>query len=243
MTIEGFDHILGALAALTSAFCWAVSALLFGRLSHALSAISINWFKGLVAMACLMALVVPLSISQISLPQWAYLVLSGLLGITLGDTLYFLTLRRLGSRLTLLLSNLIPLVTAAGAAWIFRESLNTPAILGLTITFVSVFYVLWSKAERHRSAGFHLRGVLLGIVFISTESSAILLTKAAVLELDSLVVTFLRQTVGVLGITFWLLSQNKLLASLRELRQQREKSVILLVAAVVGGFLGTWLSV
>lgn len=243
MDPAGFNHLLGASAALLSALSWAISALIFAKLSHSISALSMNWFKGVVAITCLLVLVFPLNLMQISFYQWIFLLLSGLLGIAIGDTLYFHTLKHLGARLTLLLSTLIPLVTALGAIVIFNERLSLFAAIGLMITLCSVFAVLWSKAEKQNKQDKLSVGVVVGLVFVTTEASAILLTKAAVLELDSLLVTFIRQVVGVAGITLWLLATQQMRTTVSVIATQKSHIFSLITAAIIGGFIGTWLSV
>lgn len=243
MEFSNNSHLFGAFAALLSAFSWAISALLFAQISHSINALAINLVKGVVAIACLALLVMPIPVATISSQQWVYLGLSGILGIAIGDTLYFLTLKQLGARLTLLMSTLIPLVAAVGAVVIFSEKLSAMAVLGLGITLCSVFYVMWSRAERSNSDKNIPFGLILGVVFITTEASAILLTKAAVIELDSVLVTFLRQVIGVAGLTFWLLSTKQLTENVNQLFKEKKYYPRLLLASVIGGVVGTWLSI
>ncbi|MDH5642098.1 MAG: EamA family transporter, partial [Nitrospira sp.] len=94
--------MLGALSALGSALMWAISAVLFRRLGDHMGAAAMNLGKGLVALICLLVILVITGFQ--TLPGATILALgaSGLLGIAIGDTLYFLTLVRLGPRLTLL---------------------------------------------------------------------------------------------------------------------------------------------
>ena len=78
--------------------------------------------------------------------EWTYLLLSAVVGLLLGDTFFFLTLRDLGARVTLLISALIPPVTALiSSAWI-GEGLAASEWLGLVITGVGVCLVV-SKNE------------------------------------------------------------------------------------------------
>ena len=243
MEFSTAEHFIGASAAILSALCWAVSALLFAQISQSISAISLNLVKGLVAIVCLSLITFPIILSVITTNQWLFLALSGLLGIAIGDTLYFVTLRQLGARLTLLMSTLIPVVTASIAVFLFSENLGVTAALGLALTIGSVFYVMWSKAERTDKAKNIPFGLSLGMLFITTESSAILLTKAAVLEMDSVLVTFIRQVIGVAGLVFWMMATRTFVENTKPLTALKTKKWRLIGASIIGGVLGTWLSV
>ena len=109
---------IGVLAALAAALCWTVSSALWRQLPTSLTAVQLNLLKNWLALLLLLpALLVRPWSHQ---PQALVLLgLSGVLGIALGDSLYFAALRRLGTRRTLTLDAGGPAVTAvAGLVWL-----------------------------------------------------------------------------------------------------------------------------
>lgn len=254
MTEANYSHLIGALAALASALCWAIAALMFARIGRQLSAKAMNAGKGIIALICLAILIMPTRFQELTQTGLLFLALSGLLGITLGDTLYFLTLKRLGARLTLLVGTLIPVFTAISAVILFNETLTFPAATGLLLTIGGVTYVLWEKSrssvenemlslQAETNQTHRLAGVLIAMLFVVSESGGILLTKAGVENLDSLEATFIRQIFGIAGLFFWGMAAGNLLFDFKPVKQDTGLALNFILTSIIGAFLGTWLSV
>ncbi len=146
--IDG-SAFVGEAAALTAAFLWAAATLMFGKLGKQLAPLVLNIVKGLFAIAFL---AVTLVIQQVvaapsftlSLPTDAaiLLLLSGAIGIGLGDTAYFSAINTLGARKALLLETLAPPV-AAVLAWIFlSEQLSITSVIGIWLTLIGIAWVV-----------------------------------------------------------------------------------------------------
>jgi drug/metabolite transporter (DMT)-like permease len=238
-------QLLGALAALGSAFFWALAAILFRRVGNQVPAAGLNFSKGIIAFICLGALLLVTETTVVDTQSLLFLSISGLIGICLGDSLYFVTLVRLGPRLTLLLGCLIPVTAGLIAIIVLKESIDPLPAIGLSMTLIGVAYVLWEKAphvDRQAHSLRWLSGVLLGLLFVCTEATGIVFTKVGVQEMPSLQATFIRQTVAIMGLTFWGLASSALVGWLQPLQERRIRRRVI-VAAIIGAFLGTWLSV
>lgn len=237
------SHVAGGLAALASAFLWAVSAILFRRITDDLSAMAINLAKGMVALFCLGGLLLAGGAAlDVNSTSALALALSGIVGICLGDTLYFLTLARLGPRLTLLLGSLIPVTTAIIAVLFLGEVVTVVAWLGIGLTIAGVTYVLWQRTPTQHGVEAWRSGVFFGLLFVAANALGIIASKVGVQEVPALEATFIRQAWAIAGLTFWGLMMRDLLVWVRPLRN-KQLLKILLLAAVIGAFLGTWLSI
>ncbi len=236
------SHLLGGAAALASAFLWAVSAILFRRVGDGVPATGINLAKGLVALLCMAALLLPTGLSGIDPTSLTALAISGLIGITFGDTLYFLTLVRLGPRRTLLMGALIPVVTALIAVLMLGERVPLLAWLGMSLTIIGVTYVLWQRSGGSENVELRRSGLFFGLLFVLTNALGIIASKVGVADLPALEATFIRQVFAIAGLTFWGLMLRDLLGWVRPLRDVRLLKPLLL-ASLIGAFLGTWLSI
>ena len=236
------NHLLGALAALGSAFLWALSAIIFQRLSLAVAPVALNLGKGLVAIVCIGALLLSSGLAQAPFSVHVYLALSGLLGICLGDTLYFVTLSLLGSRVTLLLGSLIPVSVGLMAVAVLGETVTGLGWSGIALTLLGVTYVLWQRTEGGRRPENWRRGIVFGLFFVLANACGIMFTKIGVSALPALDATFFRTLWAVAGLTFWGMASGSLLNWLKPLQHPRALAQ-LIFAALVGAFLGTWLSV
>ncbi len=134
-------------AALAAAFCWAFSSLLWRRLPTSLSAARLNLLKNLLAVALLLplALLLPWQMAPRSL---LLLALSGVLGIALGDTLFFAALRRLGTRRTLTIDAGGPAVTSLAGVALLGEVPRPAQWLGIALITLAVLLVVHQRAPR-----------------------------------------------------------------------------------------------
>lgn len=204
---------------------------------------AINLAKGMVALLCLGGLLlVGGAALDIDSTSALALALSGIVGICLGDTLYFLTLARLGPRLTLLLGSLIPVTTAIIAVLFLGEVVTAVAWLGIGLTIAGVTYVLWQRTSTQHGVEAWRSGVFFGLLFVAANALGIIASKVGVQQVPALEATFIRQAWAIAGLTFWGLMMRDLLGWVRPLRNKKLLKM-LLVAAVIGAFLGTWLSI
>lgn len=204
---------------------------------------AINLGKGLVAIFCLGALLLYDSdFSHVSEESLTALGLSGLVGICFGDTLYFLTLVRLGPRRTLLLGSLIPVTTAVIAVIFLQEQVSALAWVGILATIAGVTFVLWQRAPEGGGDSTKQGALFYGLLFVLANALGIIAAKVGVSDVPALEATFIRQVFAIAGLTFWGLMLRDLLGWVSPL-QDVQLLKTLLVAAVIGAFLGTWLSV
>ena len=191
--------LTGALAALAAALCWTLASSLWHRLPTSLSAVQLNLLKNLLALV-LLAPALALQPWRVGWEPLLLLAASGVLGIALGDSLYFAALRRLGTRRCLTLDAGGPAVTAvAGFLWL-AEWPSPLQWLGVGLISLAVLLVARQKPERSPAAGLAVPaaaqrlGVLLALGALLCGSGGALLARAALRagELDPLQSTVLR---------------------------------------------------
>ncbi|MBU2978590.1 DMT family transporter [Alteromonas sp. C1M14] len=140
---------MGELAALSTALCWAIAARLFRQAGGGFSALCMNLWKGVVTLI-LLGLICVFFVPTSSLPVSAYgwLLLSGVIGIGVGDTCFFLALKRIGdSQSVLVTETLAPIFAALLAmAWI-AEWLNAWQWVGVAVVILSVDMVIKSTRK------------------------------------------------------------------------------------------------
>lgn len=235
-------HFLGGVAALSSAFCWAISAVLFQQVGKEVSAVAMNLVKGIVAIICIGLILIPVGFADISDDAFFLLAMSGLVGICLGDTLYFLTINRLGSRLTLLIGSLIPVATALIAMTMLGERISLNAAIGLILTITGVGYVLWERSPATEHDARWKLGLLFGLLFVLANASGIIFTKVGVKDVPALDATLVRTVWAVIGLAAWGTITRSFVSWIKPIKNPKLRNR-LLVASVIGAFLGTWFSV
>ena len=126
----------------------------------------------------------------------SWLVLSGFLGLALGDFLYFLALSRIGVARTLILLQLVPVVTAA-LAWIFlNETLTQIQCMGALLVVGGGVLARSPKSQRNQADGLGYAAAFLCVVFFAVAN---LLTHYGMTETGVLTAASWRLAAGALG--------------------------------------------
>jgi drug/metabolite transporter (DMT)-like permease len=157
-----------------------VASLLWRRLPTSLGAGQLNLLKNLLAVGLQLPLVLagPWQASPRSL---ALLALSGIVGIALGDGLFFAALRRLGTRRTLTLDAGGPAVTALAGMALLGEVPGPAQWLGLALISLAVLLVVSRGSEGPPPLPGERPGVgvLLALGALVCGSAGALLSRAA----------------------------------------------------------------
>jgi drug/metabolite transporter (DMT)-like permease len=144
-------ELAGLAAATTTAVLWAGSSVLYGRAGERLTAAWLNFVKGVIATILLALTLVILGkpllapFAVASTGPILLLALSGVIGISFGDTAYFASIRRVGARQAALLSLLSVPAASAGGLLFLNERLPLLGVGGIAITVAGI---AWVVAER-----------------------------------------------------------------------------------------------
>ena len=163
----------GQFAALGAALAWTLASGLWRSLSHRGSALALNaWKNGMASLIFLPVLVsLPWLDNRDAVP---WLLLSGLVGIAAGDSFYLAALRRLGTRRTLTVEALGPVLASVGSVVLMGEALSPQAWVGAAMVTTAVALVAGSSVDLSRDwAGLALAlmAVICGLVgaFLARE--------------------------------------------------------------------------
>ncbi|WP_010313053.1 DMT family transporter [Synechococcus sp. CB0205] len=170
----------GVLAALAGALCWTLASSLWRRLPTALSASQLNLLKNALALLLLLPLLGAFGVGSQWSDPWAFwlLVASGVLGIAIGDSLFFAALRRIGTRRTLTLDAGGPAVTALLGMAALAESPSLLQWLGIALITAALALVAGRDAGEPRSRDWGL-GVALALGALACGSGGAVLARAA----------------------------------------------------------------
>ena len=103
--------------------------------------IDINLIKNIIAFIIFIPAFINLS-STTELKNILILLISGIIGIGLGDTFYLKSLQTIGTRKTLSIETLSPLMAALSGEIFINENLTTKSWVGIIIVSISLFIIL-----------------------------------------------------------------------------------------------------
>ncbi|GAC13669.1 DMT family transporter [Aliiglaciecola lipolytica] len=136
--------MIGEIAALSTALCWAIAARMFRILGSNFSPLALNLWKGLAAIGILLV-ITEFFVPQVSVSTntMLWLLFSGVIGIGLGDTFFFQALNKIGDSQSILIAEtLAPIFTALLAmAWI-AEWLTWQQWCGIALVLFSVDMII-----------------------------------------------------------------------------------------------------
>lgn len=159
---------IGEFAALFTSFCWSISAVGFSKSTQQVGSQVTNRVRVFLAMLVLILINAVLYREPIPLhagaSRWAWLAVSGIIGLSLGDAFLFQAYREIGPRLGLLLLSLAP-VFGATIAWVFfGETLTLVQIAGIVVTLGGISWVIMTRPKEGDENARKVtgRGVLFG---------------------------------------------------------------------------------
>jgi drug/metabolite transporter (DMT)-like permease len=232
--------VVGVMAALGSAASWALGSILFRRLGDHLPPVALTFAKGITSVVLLGVAVAIIGFEAIGINAWLLLILSGLLGIALGDTLFFLALNNLGAHAVVILFTLGQVLTVILAVFWLGEQPQPLDWAGISLILGGVTIVMWTRisGEEGRTG---LVGAIYGLLSVIAMAVSIIIAKEALATTGSIQATFIRMAAGTIGIFVFGQAPGQILSGLGTLRQPRFFGFFLLSVAVVtfGGF---WLS-
>lgn len=238
---------LGWLASLCAAFTWSFSVIMFRRLGVGRSATWLNLFKGSVALVCFgVSGFVWGSFETVSVKAGLILALSGVIGVFIGDSAFFVALQRIGGTLTSAIQCLAPALTAV-MAWIFLdESLKLTQIMGLLVTSVSLALLILGESRRHNSlAEFQVEqaqnfkiGVFWAALAAICQATGAVIARPMIDGMSPIVSASLRLWAPVVLLLGWEIRKNRGISRTMRSLVEGRGLIALAMASFAGTFIG-----
>ena len=138
--------MIGILSAFGAATSWTYACFIWRSQTQKYKSIDINLIKNIIAFLVF----IPAFINISSVNELKYILIllfSGIIGIGLGDTFYLKSLQKIGTRRTLSVETLSPLMAALSGEIFINEDLTTKSWVGIIIVSISLFIILKKDNE------------------------------------------------------------------------------------------------
>ena len=234
-------NFIGEIAGLGAAFVWALSSIIWQRVGQQIPAVVLNLLKGAIALVMLLATILILgkSLPAVNPHILTMLLISGALGIGIGDTAWFIVLKYLGARRALLLETLSPPLTALLGLIFLQEKLSPIACTGILLTICGVAWVIAERTAETTLPSKHLwQGLGISLLGQTAHAAGAVLSRAAFtqIDIDPLWTAALRLSGGMAVMLCFLNRRN--LDTFQQLKVPK-----ILGAIIVAAFLGTYLGI
>ena len=242
------EQYLGEIAGLSTALCWAFTSVFFTISSTRIGSVNVNRLRLLLAVVFL-SLTNYLLVGEFlpihtAYERWLWLGFSGIVGFVIGDAMLFEAFVVVGTRVSMLLMSLVPIMSAL-FAWIFLgEVLDVLEVSAIALTVAGI---TWVVADKNRDKtwikGKKLAwGIALGFGGALGQTFGLILSKKG-LEggYPALSGNLIRVIVAVIIIWLITIIRGKAGQTFRSLKDNIALKT-LFSGSFFGPFLGVWLS-
>lgn len=234
------NYHLSLFFALGSTLSFATSSLVFAEYSRRISALWMNCFKCVVAFA-LLAATIPLTTGwqTPSIESVTGLILSGFIGLNIGDLFLLNAFAKLGAARTLMVFGFQPLFLGVAASLFFGQKFEPRSLLAVFFLIACLMTFAIERFRHERVWGFN--GLLYALIGVSLDAGGVLLSRAAFEHsphLPPLEGNFYRCFGALLG--FALISRFRpiqLLNGYKQLTTNRTRALV-----IAASFAGTYLA-
>jgi drug/metabolite transporter (DMT)-like permease len=244
--------IIGGIAALISALLWAISAIIFRNLGKSIPPVELNLVKDCMAVGLMLVTTLLLREHALVMPitTIGLLIISGIVGVGMGDTAYFESLNHLGSRFALLLGMLAPPMTGA-LAWIFMgESISLTSWLGIVVTIAGIAWVITEEQATEENVKINYKkGIQYAVIAALAQAIGAVISRYAMTAsgatISALQTSIIRLLAGIIYLAVLIIFSKK--SAFLWLRKDevggRTSTWKLLRMVAVVGILGTYTAV
>ncbi|MEO0109358.1 MAG: DMT family transporter [candidate division WOR-3 bacterium] len=199
---------LGETLALLSALFWALAVIFFKKSGERTHPLGLNFFKNFLALILFLPTLTLLGeplVPRVSLSEFALFFLSGLLGMSVGDTLFFASLNRLGAGISAIISYTYSPLLIGLSLFFLKENLRLIQILGIILILFALLLTTQIKLPEKVKKRTLLLGIALGLLSTAATAIGVILIKPLLAKNSLFVVTAIRLFAGLVGVSFFIL--------------------------------------
>ncbi|QQS36693.1 MAG: DMT family transporter [Ignavibacteriales bacterium] len=187
---------LGELSALATAFLWSGTSLAFSSAAEKTGSLQLNINRMIMASVLLISTILIMNFSfNLSSSQYTNLIISGVIGLVIGDSFLFKGYRYIGARISMLLMALSPAMSTLLAYIFLGERISFLGLIGIFVTLGGIALVVLGK-ETDPNAKYKITtvGLFFGFMGALGQSAGLIFAKFAFEEgdINGFVATFVR---------------------------------------------------
>jgi drug/metabolite transporter (DMT)-like permease len=233
-------NYLGELSALLTAVLWSGTSLAFSSAAEKIGSLQLNINRMIFASVFLIATILIMGFRfDLSNSQFTNLIISGVIGLVIGDTFLFKSYQMIGARVSMLLMALSPAMSVVLAFIFLNERITLLGIIGILVTISGVALVV---LERNVNSKYKITklGILYGVLSAMGQAGGLIFAKFAFNEghITGFVATFIRVFSSVIIFLPIMLILRKYKNPYKLFSQDKSAFGSTLLGSILGPFLG-----
>jgi drug/metabolite transporter (DMT)-like permease len=233
---------IGEFSALFTACLWAVSALVFASATRRVGSFQVNVTRLILGALYLVLLIAVMQLDvNLSRTQILNLSISGVIGLSLGDTFLFKAFQEIGARVSMLIMSVAPAIAAVLAYLILGETLSILGVLGMAITVSGISIVVLDRsADSSERITLTTSGVVYAALAAVGQGAGLIFAKMALREADlnGFVATAVRIIASLVLLLPVAVMTNRFKSPVHMFSQDRKAFLLTALGSVLGPFLG-----
>ncbi len=235
-------NFTGELISLGTALCWTLTVVGFESAGKRVGSLSVNIIRLLFGFIFLGITLTVISGSfiptNISSEAWIWLMISGFIGLVIGDLFLFQAFVDLGGRLSLLIYSSTPIISAILGFIFFHESLSMLDMLGMSITLTAIGFVIMLNQNTENESHPHMkRGILFAFIGAIAQAIGLIFSKQGMGDYNAFAATQIRVIAAIIGFVIYITYIRKWHVVTVAFEDRKAVGFILL-GSIFGPFLG-----
>jgi drug/metabolite transporter (DMT)-like permease len=210
--------LIGEISALACAVLWAFSSILLKSMAGKFDSMVLNFLRCLAASIALWG-IIPFSpgIQALWEAPWnsmLYLILSAIIGIAVGDTIYFRGLKLINISIAFPIAQAtLPLFTIVAAVLFLGETITWPMLLGTALVLVGIYLIAAPVKRKGLSAAIPAAekkgmGIFLILIASLLWTVSVSLLKVGLQGVNLILANGIRMPIVCLSLIFFILFQK-----------------------------------
>lgn len=233
---------IGELSALLTAFLWSGTSFAFTAAVVRIGTLQLNINRMILASLLLYVTIILGGFSfALSSGQVFNLVISGILGLVVGDSFLFKAFQNIGARVSMLLMASSPAMSSVLAYFFLGENLSLFAIIGILVTIIGIGLVVLERSELP-DAKYKISkiGIVYGLLGALGQAAGLIFAKFAFeeSEVNKMVATFIRIISSVLIMLFAALLTQRYKNPVKLYKEDQKAFGATIIGTILGPYLG-----
>ncbi len=233
-------NYLGELSALLTAVLWSGTSLAFSAAAEKIGSLQLNINRMIFASVFLISTIFLMGYKfDLTSSQFTNLIISGIIGLVIGDSFLFKSYQMIGARISMLLMALSPALSAILAFIFLNETISFLGIIGILITISGITLVV---LERNANSKYKITtlGIIYGILGAMGQAGGLIFAKFAFNEghITGFIATFIRVFSSVIIFLPIMMLLRKYKNPYKLFSKDKSALGVTLIGTILGPFLG-----
>jgi drug/metabolite transporter (DMT)-like permease len=233
-------NYIGELSALLTSLLWSGTSIAFSSAVSKIGSLQLNINRMILASVFLITTILLMGYQiNLSKSQFSNLIISGIIGLVIGDSFLFKSYQMIGARISMLLMAISPAMSTF-LAFIFLDERIT--ILGISGIFITISGIALVVLERNRNSKYNITslGIIYGLLGALGQSAGLIFAKFAFIEghITGFVATFIRVFSSVIILLPIMILLKKYKNPYKIFTDNKSAFCSTLLGTILGPFLG-----